>query len=58
MTGGRRNVKHLEGRVNISDAGIEELMRKGQWDSQIREKYKVGLPRLRRIRKEVEKKET
>ena len=44
-------VKKIPGRVSITDDKIKELIKAGWWDTQIRNKYKVGIPRLRTIRR-------
>lgn len=49
---GRSRVKDLPNRQKISDQGILDLMREGKWDTQIRQMHKVGIHRLRRIRRE------
>ena len=47
------HVRKLEGRQPISDQQLAELMRKGWWNTQIRQKYKVGIARLRAVRRAV-----
>lgn len=49
-----QRVKHKEGRKNATDEQIRELCKKGWFLNQIRQHYKIGFPRLRKIAREVE----
>jgi hypothetical protein len=54
MTGRYTKVKYIAGRKHATDDEIRELCKKGWFLHQIRLHYKIGLPRLRKIAREVE----